>query len=61
MAKFPISAVPVMTPSKIFFAASSVPPGKVWTLTRPFVLFSTSFAHLSICTQGNVVEGGKFA
>src|SRR5271157_228342 len=61
MAKLPMSAVPVMTPSNIFLAAKSVPPGKVFTLTALLVLFSTSFAHLSIWTHGNVVAGEKLA
>ncbi len=50
-----------MTPSKMFFAGRSVPPGKVCTLTAPLVRASTSFAQRSIWTQGNVGAGGKFA
>ncbi len=50
-----------MTPSKMFFAGSRVPPGKVWTFTLPFVRFSTSLAQRSIWTQGKVCDGGKFA
>src|SRR5512140_1053601 len=56
-----MSAIPEMTPSKMFLAARSVPPGNVWTFTLPWVRFSTSFAQRSIWTQGNVEAGGKFA
>src|SRR5512135_1319239 len=56
-----MSAIPEMTPSKMFLAARSVPPGNVWTFTLPWVRFSTSFAQRSIWTQGNVDEGGKLA
>src|SRR5208283_5547114 len=50
-----------MTPSNMFLAARSVPPGKVFTVTTLLVLFCTSVAHLSIWTHGNVVDGGKLA
>src|SRR5512143_203809 len=56
-----MSAIPEMTPSKMFLAARSVPPGNVWTFTLPLVRFSTSFAQRSIWTQGKVAEGGKVA
>ena len=56
-----MSAIPEMTPSKMFLAARSVPPGNVWTFTFPLVRFSTSFAQRSIWTQGKVAAGGKFA
>src|SRR3989304_5452792 len=56
-----MSAIPEMTPSKMFLAARSVPPGNVWTFTFPWVRFSTSFAQRSIWTQGEVAAGGKLA
>jgi hypothetical protein len=56
-----MSAIPEMTPSKMFLAARSVPPGNVWTFTLPWVRFSTSFAQRSIWTQGKVAAGGKLA
>ena len=56
-----MSAVPAMTPSKMFLAGSSVPPGKVLIFTWPFVRFSISLTHRSIWTQGKVEAGGKFA
>src|SRR3990170_695962 len=56
-----MSAIPEMTPSKMFFAARSVPPGNVWTFTFPRVRIETSFAQCSIWTQGKVAAGGKFA
>src|SRR5512141_795388 len=56
-----MSAIPEMTPSKMFLAARSVPPGNVWTFTLPWVRFSTSFAQRSIWTQGKVADGGKLA
>jgi hypothetical protein len=61
MAKQPISAVPEMTPSNMFFGLSRVLPGKVCTATFPPVFFSTSVFHLSIWTQGKVGAGGKLA
>jgi len=61
MAKLPMSAMPETTPSRMFLADSSVPPGKVWTFTLPAVRVSTSLAQRSICTQGNVAAGGKLA
>src|SRR5512134_3796644 len=56
-----MSAIPEMTPSKMFFAARSVPPGNVWTFTLPLVRFSTSLAQRSIWTLGKVAAGGKLA
>src|SRR5512140_2774036 len=56
-----MSAIPEMTPSKMFFAARSVPPGNVWTFTLPWVRSETSFAQRSIWTQGKVADGGKLA
>src|SRR6266498_1378322 len=56
-----MSAIPEMTPSKMFLAARSVPPGNVWTFTFPLVRIETSFAQRSICTQGKVAEGAKLA
>ena len=50
-----------MTPSKMSFAPSSVPPGYVLILIRPPVRFSTSSFQRSIWTQGKVEAGGKFA
>src|SRR5512143_3829162 len=61
MAKLPMSARPEITPSRMFLAGRSVPPGKVCTLTLPPVLFSTSPAQCSIWTQGKVGAGGKLA
>src|SRR5512140_728414 len=56
-----MSAIPEMTPSTMFFAARSVPPGNVWTFTFPWVRSETSFAQRSIWTQGKVADGGKLA
>src|SRR5574342_1354881 len=61
MAKLPMSASPEITPSRMFFAGRSVPPGNVCTLIFPPVLFSTSLAQCSIWTQGKVGAGGKLA
>src|SRR5512139_3961964 len=59
MAKLPTSASPEITPSRMFFAARSVPPGNVWTFTLPPVRFSTSFAQCSIWTHGNGADRGR--
>jgi hypothetical protein len=55
----PISAVPAITPSIIFFAPSKVPPGKVLMETFPPVLFSTSFFHRCFIGAAMEVTGSR--